>query len=237
MTEDDSSTFDICDARQNTHQRGFVGHLIMIRRLHHLLKQTNRITKTALPLEPIDHARPSNDIPHRHPLEHRDRSAQLAVLAKRIQKRIEGDDIRVTHFIEHPANAAQLPVPAVEHDQTGGYDGVGGEAAGDDLGVKRSGNERVRGGGGGGVDEGREGVGVGGDTEAEHGVEEEEEGGRGVPVGAATVGEAGSDEGVVEEGGRHAPGGGDEEGLDLGEIVGLGFGVAVEEVQQIARGI
>lgn len=207
----------------------------MIRRLHHLLKQTNRITKTGLPLEPIDHARPGNDIPHRHPLEHRDRSAQLAVLAKRIQKRVEGDDIRVTHFIEHPTDAAQLPVPAVEHDQTGGYDGVGGEAAGDDLGVKRRGDGRVR--GGGGVDEGREGVGVGGDSEAEHGVEEEEGGGRRVLVGAATVGEVGSDEGVVEEGGRYAPGGGDEEGLDLGEKVGVGFGMAAEEVQQIARGI
>lgn len=99
--------------------------------------------------------------------------------------------------------------------------------------MKRSGDGRVR----GGVDEGREGVGVGGDSEAEHGVEEEEEEGGWVTVGGAMVGEVGSDEEVVEDGGRYAGGDGDEEGLDLGEKVVMGFGVAVEEVQQIAWGI
>lgn len=86
------------------------------------------------------------------------------------------------------------------------------------------------------MDEGREGVGVGGDSEAEHGIEEEEEGGWAL-VGAAMVGEVGSNEGVEEDGGRDAGGGGDEEGLDLGEKVVMGFGVAVEEVQQTARGV
>lgn len=130
----------------------------------------------------------------------------VAVGGKTGEEDVVGDYVPHGHPVEHLAGDVDLVLVRVDGDELVGDVEVGVEAGEDGAGVE-GGREEGVGEEGGGLEEEREGEGVG-EREGEAGVEREERGG-----GA----EVGAEDGVAEKGGTGAVGDGEEGGEGEGE--------------------
>nr|CAB3462630.1 unnamed protein product [Digitaria exilis] len=237
-------TIKVGTGREHADQRGLPepsSHVLKQKPSEHL----ESALVPAIPRQSRQERRPRHGVLQHHSLEEGPRRFEVPSNAQRIEQGVAGGKVRAPHHIvEHLAGVASRVAahPDVGADERAGDEAVGGETAAEALGVECRRGAR----GGGGLEEGGEGVAVGARAAGEHGREEAQRGRRGrgrgcgggeaeVRVGEAVVGEgADGGGGGGAFGAREQRPGGEEERVQLQEAAREGE-VLLEEALEDGR--